>query len=55
VAIQIYSVLIAALMLQVFTGKRPGNRAMEMLRLYQMGYIEMEELSKMLGIEKHGK
>ena len=34
VAVQIYSALIAALMLQLLTGKRPGKRAMELIRFY---------------------
>jgi len=33
VAIQIYSAPIAALMLQAFTGKRHGKRAMELIRM----------------------
>jgi hypothetical protein len=43
VAIQLYSALIAALMLQLLTGKRPGKRAMELLRFYMMGYAELDE------------
>ena len=45
VAIQIYSALIAALMLQLLTGKRPGKRAMELIRLY------LEAVSK---VRTHG-
>lgn len=52
VAIQIYCVLIAALMLQLLTGKRPGKRAMELLRMYMMGYAELEEVVALLGLEK---
>lgn len=52
VAIQIYSALIAALMLQLLTGKRPTKRAMELLRMYMMGYVELEEIMPLLGIEK---
>lgn len=55
VAIQIYSALIAALMLQVFTGKRPGKRAMELIRMYMMGYVELKELIALLGVEKTSK
>ncbi len=54
VAIQIYSALIAALMLQTLTGKRPGKRAMELIQLYQFGYIGLEELMDLLGLEKPG-
>jgi hypothetical protein len=55
VAIQIYSALIAALMLQAFTGKRPGKRAMELIRMYLMGYAELEEVIALLGVEKTAK
>lgn len=55
VAIQIYSALIAALMLQALTGKRPGKRAMEMLRFYLMGYAELEEVIALLGVESRSK
>jgi hypothetical protein len=55
VAIQIYSALIAALMLQVFTGKRPGKRAMELIQMYLMGYAELEEVVALLGIQKTAK
>lgn len=55
VAIQIYSALIAALMLQLLTGKRPGKRAMEFIQMYLMGYAELEELVLLLGLEKSAK
>jgi len=55
VAIQIYSALIAALMLQVFTGKRPGKRAMELIQMYMMGYADFEELVALLRVEKTSK
>lgn len=55
VAIQIYSALIAALMLQAFTGKRPGKRAMELIRMYLMGYAELDEIIALLGVEKTAK
>lgn len=55
VAIQTYSALIAALMLQLFTGKRPTKRAMEMIRFYMMGQMDLEELVRLLGLEKSGK
>lgn len=55
VAIQIYSALIAALMLQLFTGKRPSKRAMEYIQMYLMGYAELEELVLLLGLEKSAK
>ena len=52
VAIQIYSALIAALMLQLLTGKRPGKRAMELMRLYLMGYAELNEVITLLAPRK---
>jgi hypothetical protein len=55
VAIQIYSALIAALMLQAFTGKRPGKRAMELIRMYLMGYADLKEVIALLGVEKTAK
>jgi hypothetical protein len=55
VAIQIYSALIAALMLQAFTGKRPGKRAMELIRMHLMGYANLNEMIALLGVEKTAK
>ncbi len=55
VAIQTYSALIAALMLQMFTGKRPTKRAMELIRFYLMGHAPLEELVPLLGLEKTAK
>ena len=43
-AIQIYSALIAALLLSRRLGKLPGKRAMEMLRFHSMGYASADEL-----------
>ena len=51
-AIQIYGALIAALMLQPLTGKRPGKRAMELIQLYLMGYAELEEVITLLAPKK---
>lgn len=55
VAIQIYSALIAALMLQALTGKRPGKRAMELIQMYLMGYADLEEVIALLRVEKTAK
>jgi hypothetical protein len=55
VAIQTYCALIAALMLQLLTGKRPTKRAMEMIRFYLMGHAELEEVMTLLGLEKTAK
>lgn len=55
VAIQIYSALIAALMLQALTGKRPGKRAMELIQMYLMDYADLEEVIALLRVEKTAK
>jgi len=55
VAIQIYTALIAALMLQAFVGKRPSKRAMEMIQMYMTGYATIDELMQTLGIEEQKK
>lgn len=55
VAIQIYSALIAALMLQALTGKRPGKRAMELIQMYLMGYADLQEVIVLLQVEKTAK
>jgi len=52
VTIQIYTALIAALMLQMLTGKKPGKRAMELIRFYLMGYVGIDEITVLLGLEK---
>jgi hypothetical protein len=52
VAIQTYSELIAALMLQLLTGKRPTKRAMELIRFHMMGHAELEEAIALLGLKK---
>ena len=39
-------------MLQLLTGKRPGKRAMELIRFYMMGYAELDEVIELLGLEK---
>lgn len=55
VAIQMYSALIAALMLQLLIGKRPGKRAMELLRFYMMGYADLEEIMALLAPKKSAR
>ena len=52
VAIQTYCALIAALMLQLLTGKRPGKRAMELIRFYMMGYAQLDEVIALLAPKK---
>jgi hypothetical protein len=48
VNIQIYCVLIAALLLQLWTGRRPGKRAVESLQLYWLGWATEAELVHLL-------
>lgn len=53
VAIQIYSLLIAALLLMLWTGRRPNKRQMEALRLYWNGFIDQDELLQVLAAQKN--
>lgn len=48
VTIQIYCVLIAALLLMLWTGRRPNKRAVESLRLYWSGWATETELVELL-------
>jgi hypothetical protein len=43
-AIQIYLALIAALLLQRYTGQRPNRRMMELIQFYLLGVASLEEL-----------
>jgi IS4 transposase len=52
VALQVYCALIAALLLLRYSGRRPGKRAMEMIRFYLLGYATLDELSAALGLEE---
>lgn len=52
VAVQVYCALIAALLLLRAAGRRPGKRAMEMIRFYLLGYATLDELTRELGLEK---
>lgn len=49
-ALQIYLALIAALLLQLYTGQRPNRRLMELLQFYAMGMASMEDV--MAGLER---
>ena len=53
VAIQIYSLLIAALLLMLWTGRRPNKRQMEALRFYWNGFIDQDELLQVLAAQKN--
>ena len=49
-AVQIYLALIAALLLQLYTGERPNRRVMELLQFYAMGVASLEDV--MAGVER---
>jgi hypothetical protein len=46
VTIQIYLALIASLLLQLFVGRRPTKRMMELIRFYMMGWATPAELER---------
>jgi len=48
VAIQLYTVLIAALLLMLWSGQRPNQRMVQVLRLYFMGWATEKELLGLL-------
>ena len=52
VAIQIYSLLIAALLLILGTGGRPNKRQVEALRFFWMGFIDEDELLQSFPAQK---
>lgn len=52
VAIQIYLALIAALLLQLYTGQRPNKRMMELIRFYLLGVASLEDLWRGLDRER---
>jgi len=48
VAIELYLALIAAVLLQLFTGQRPNKRVMELLQYYFLGWATAEELARLI-------
>lgn len=48
VAIQMYLALIASLLLQLYTGKRPNKRQFEAIQLFLMGWATPEELAMLI-------
>jgi hypothetical protein len=50
VALQIYLALIAALLLQLYTGRRPSKRLMELIQFYLLGVASLQELTA--GLER---
>lgn len=49
-AVQLYLALIAALLLQLYTGERPNRRLMELLQFYAMGWASVEDV--MAGVQR---
>jgi IS4 transposase len=54
-AIQTYPTLIAALILQLLSDKRPSKRAMELIHFYLMGHVELNEIMTLLSLGKSAK
>jgi hypothetical protein len=52
-ALQLYLALIAALLLQLYTGQRPNRRMMELIQFYLMGVATLEELWAGLERQRH--
>jgi hypothetical protein len=48
VAIQLYLALIAAVLVQLWTGRRPSKRTMELIQFFQMGWATQEDLERLL-------
>jgi hypothetical protein len=51
--LQIYCALIASVLLVLWTGRKPTKRQWEALQLYWVGWVSLEELTQVLGIEKN--
>jgi hypothetical protein len=50
VRIQLYLALIASVLLQLATGRRPNKRMLELFQMYQLGWASLEEL--LAGVER---
>jgi hypothetical protein len=48
VALQLYLALIAALLFQQYSGRRPSKRQMELIQMYLLGWATAEELVELL-------
>jgi hypothetical protein len=48
VALQLYLALIAALLFQYYSGRRPSKRQMELIQMYLLGWATAEELVQLL-------
>ena len=51
VTIQVYLALIAAALLQLYTGQRPNKRMMELIQFYLGGVARLDELERLLAEE----
>jgi hypothetical protein len=52
VAIEVYLALIAALLLQLYTGQAPNRRMMELIQFYLLGVASLDELERGLEAER---
>lgn len=50
-ALQLYLALIASLLFQLYTGRRPNKRMMELIHFHQLGWASAEELRTLLAAE----
>jgi hypothetical protein len=55
VAIQLYLALIASLLFQYYTSRRPNKRIMELIHFYMMGWVENDELVALLQKQMAGR
>jgi hypothetical protein len=52
VALQIYTALIASLLVVLWTGRKPTKRTWEMLQFYFQGWASLEEVERHLEKQK---
>jgi hypothetical protein len=50
--LQIYCALIASVLLVLWTGRKPTKRQWEALQLYWVGCVSLDELTRVLRMEK---
>ena len=51
-AVQIYTALIASLLIVLWTGRKPTKRTWEMLQFYFQGWASLEEVERHLEKQK---
>lgn len=51
VALQLYLALIASLLFQLYTGRRPNKRMMELIHFHQLGWASAQELQTLLAAQ----